>query len=118
MIILFNKATNPKITDIKIYADPADMCYWTPAGGNFWSMDYENFKILCGGEGFVVTFEDAESMKPYIDQFLQWDSMVVDPAITPILTDLHQDKPSTGGIVPHTYYPTDIEKDLINNSRQ
>lgn len=113
MIIVFNKATNPKITDIKIYTDSADILHWSSSGGNFWSIDNTNFKILCGGEGFVITFEDADSMKPYIDQFITAASGVIDPAINALNTDVYYDKPTTGGIVQHSYHPTDVEQDFI-----
>ena len=118
MIIVFNKATNPNITDIKIYSDPADICYWSVSGGNSWAIDTVGSKIICGGEGSVITFANNESMKPYLDQYFAWYSTIIDPATTPILKDLHQDKPSTGGIVSHTYHATDVEKDFINKGRQ
>lgn len=116
MIILFDKDIDSNITSILSNDVECTRFYWNDTTSN-WGVDLTGFHITMGADATVITFNSAEALQPYIDQFLS-----IDEGISPINDFVPNpdyvrgDKSSNGQIVPHTYVDTDIEKDLIEGS--
>ena len=112
MVINFDKNIDSNITSIKVNGDDFEILNVVTTGSMGWTIDTDlNIITFLGTTGVQVTFNSAEALKLYSDQFELATSIPYNPFVNGLATDPHYDKIPTGHINPHTYVDTDIEND-------
>ena len=112
MVINFDKNIDDSITSIKVGEADFEILNVITSGSMGWSIDTDlNIITFLGTTDVQVTFNSAEALKLYSDQFGLATSIPYNPFVNGLATDPHYDKIPTGHINSHTYVDTDVEND-------
>ena len=114
MVIVFDKRSTPNLIDIDYDGTSVTTFNWSVTDDSTCAFDYDGFRIIVGATGVQVKFDSAEALEPYYNQYHMYISGAFNPVTDGYKVDPHYDHIPTGGIQPHSYVNTDVEKDLIN----
>ena len=118
MVIKFDKTKNDNIKKIILYSyanKELDEIHWDSETNGGWGIDLQNYIIILSTLNVAIEFKDADSMKPYMDQYYKLKQFIVEPAVEGVDENPNYARElNDGKIIPHTYPNTDVEKSLQN----